>query len=94
MLADRVIGIIFGIIEFLLAVRFVLQILGANAGAQFVAWLLSVSGSLVAPFEGAFPVISLGGSSQIDLSLVLAMIVYAILAWLIARLLAFLWSAL
>jgi hypothetical protein len=93
MLAERVINVIVGIIELLLAVRLVLELLGANAGAPFVAWLYNASWNLVAPFSGAFPSISLGGNSLIDFSTVFAMIAYAVLAWIVIKLVYFIFNA-
>jgi hypothetical protein len=92
-LAERVINVIVGIIELLLAVRLVLELLGANANAGFIAWIYNASWNLVAPFSGAFPSISLGGNSLIDFSTVLAMIVYAILGWIVIKLVFFVFNA-
>jgi hypothetical protein len=92
-LAERVINVIVGIIELLLAIRLVLELLGANAGAPFIAWIYNASWSLVAPFSGAFPSISLGGNSLIDFSTVLAMIAYAILGWIVVKLVFFVFNA-
>jgi len=93
-LASRVINVIVSIIELLLALRLVLELLGANTGAAFIAWIYNASAGLVAPFAGAFPSISLGGNSEIDFSTVLAMLAYAILGWLVIKLLAFIFAAL
>ena len=90
--AARVINVIVGLVELLLALRFVLELLGANSGAAFVAWVYSASGNLVAPFAGAFPSISIG-TGLIDIPTVLAMIAYAILGWLIIRLVYFVFGA-
>ena len=93
-LASRVINVIVSIIELLLALRLVLELLDANPGAAFIAWIYNTSYGLVSPFQGAFPSISLGGNSVIDLSTVLAMIAYAILGWLVIKLLSFIFTAL
>jgi hypothetical protein len=93
-LAERVINVIVGIIELLLAIRLVLELLGASAGAPFVAWIYDASWNLVAPFSGAFPSISLGSASLIDFSTILAMIAYAALGWIVTRLVFFVFSSL
>jgi hypothetical protein len=77
----------------LLAIRLVLELLGANASAPFIAWIYNASASLVAPFQGAFPSLYLSGGYIIDLSAILAMIVYAVIAWLVIRLIAFVFSS-
>ncbi|MBV9159394.1 MAG: YggT family protein [Candidatus Kaiserbacteria bacterium] len=92
MYATRLLSAIFGLIEFLLVLRFVLELLGANPSSQFVAWVYSVSGSLLAPFAGAFPNWDLGGFT-IDLSVIFAMIGYAIIFGLISWVLSLLFSA-
>lgn len=90
----RVVNIVIGIIELLLAVRIVLELLGASASAPFVAWLYDASGGLVAPFSGAFPPINLGNGYLIDLSAILAMIAYVVIAWIVVRLFEFAFSSL
>jgi YGGT family len=90
----RVVNIVLSIVELLLAVRIVLELLGANAGAPFIAWLYGASGGLVAPFEGAFPSLTLGNGYLIDLSAIFAMIAYAVIAWLVIKLFEFAFSSL
>ncbi len=93
LLAERVISIVLGLIELLLAVRLVLELLGANSSSAFVAWLYAASGNLVAPFVGAFPSLYLSGGSTIDISAILAMITYAVIAWLVVRLIGFIFAS-
>lgn len=82
-LVSRIVGAVFGIIGFLLAVRIVLELLGASASAPFVAWVYSVTGGLMGPFAGAFPNLSLGGF-VLDISAIFAMIGYAIIYGLVS----------
>jgi len=89
----RVINVVVGIVELLLALRLVLEFLGANSGSSFIAWVYTASGGLVAPFQGAFPSISLGNGSLLDFAAILAMIAYVILGWLVIRLTAFVFSS-
>jgi hypothetical protein len=93
MLVARIVNLIVGLIEFALAVRIVLELLGASASSQFVAWVYSITASLMGPFVGAFPGISLGSSSFIDVNAILAMITYAIIGWVVIRLLSFIFSS-
>jgi len=83
----RVITFVVSAIEFLLALRLILVALGANSSAQFVAWIYSVTGSLIAPFSGAFPNLSLGGF-VLELSTLFAMIGYALIGWVVIRLIS------
>lgn len=80
----NVVYAIIGIIQFMLALRLVLVLLGANPTAEFVAWVFSVTDRLAAPFLGSFPALNLGGFI-IELSIIFAMIGYAIIGWLIMR---------
>ena len=81
---SQIVYAVIGIIQFMLALRLVLVLLGANPAAEFVAWVYSVTGRLAAPFLGAFPALNLGGF-VIELSIIFAMIGYAIIGWLIMR---------
>ncbi|MEA2640083.1 MAG: hypothetical protein QOF51_1477 [Chloroflexota bacterium] len=77
--------LLFGFIEALIAIRFVLRALGANPQSGFAAAIYAVTGPLVAPFSGIFGVPQFNGS-VLEPHSVVAIIVYALLAWLIARL--------
>ena len=81
-MVTRIVNTVFGIIGFMLALRVILVLLGASASAPFVAWIYSVTGSLMGPFVGAFPNLSLGGL-VLDISALFAMIGYAIIGWLV-----------
>ncbi|MDO8481693.1 MAG: YggT family protein [bacterium] len=85
----RLINGIIGIIEAVLSLRLVLELLGASPSARFIAFVYQITDGLLGPFAGAFPSFSLGGNFVIDLSIIVAMIGYAILGWLIIRLLSF-----
>lgn len=49
---SQAIYLIFGIVEVLIAIRFVLRLLGANAEAGFASLINRISTPLVAPFAG------------------------------------------
>jgi hypothetical protein len=57
----KVVDTIIGLIEFMLALRLVLQLLSANPSSAFVAWVYDLTGSIMGPFVGAFPAVSLAG---------------------------------
>ena len=84
---SRIINGIFGLIEFMLVLRFVLEVLGASPAAPFIAWVYGVTNALVAPFAGAFATFYIG-TIPIDVSVIIAMIGYALIGWLILRLLS------
>ena len=87
-MASRVIQLvylIFGLIEGLILIRFVLKALGANASAGFAQFIYGVTAPLVAPFYGLFGNPAAQGS-VLEVHSIVALIVYALLAWLIVRL--------
>jgi len=76
---------IFGLIQGLIAIRFVLKALGANPSAGFAQFIYSISDGLVSPFVNLFANPTYQGTT-FELSSLIAFIVYALLAWLIGRL--------
>ena len=85
----QLVNVLVGIIEAAFAVRIVLELFGASPSAPFIAWIYGVTGSLLGPFAGAFPNLSLGGGYVVDVVAILAMIVYAVIGWIIIQLLSF-----
>jgi hypothetical protein len=76
---------IFGLIEGLIAIRFVLKALGANPSAGFADFIYGITYPLVLPFVGLFGNPSAQGS-VLELHSIVALIVYALVAWLLAKL--------
>lgn len=83
--AAQVIYTIGGIVEALILIRAILELLAANPGAGFTSLIYNITDPLVAPFQGVFPTPQTHGS-VLDLAAVLAIIVYALLTWAVARL--------
>lgn len=75
-----------GLVEVLLAFRFVLKLLGANAGAGFTDFIYTVTGPFTAPFVAVFKVSKAQGSI-FEWTTLLAMFVYWVIAWGIIKLL-------
>lgn len=84
--AAQIIYTIFGILEMLILIRAVLKLLGANPDAGFSNLIYGITGPFVAPFQGVFPTPQSNGS-VLEVASLLAILVYALLAWGIARLL-------
>jgi hypothetical protein len=76
---------VFGLIEGLIAIRFVLKALGANPSAGFAQFIYGITNVLVAPFVGLFGSPQAQGS-VLELNSLIALVVYALVAWLLARL--------
>lgn len=87
LLTRRIIYYVLDAFLILLAFRFVLRAFSANAGSLFVEFIYSVTDPLVFPFSGIFPTTSLTSGSQLEWPVLVAMAVYAVLAYGIVRLL-------
>lgn len=68
-----------GVVEGILALRFVLKLFGANAGNGFVSWVYEMSGVLLDPFRGIFPAKVFENRYVLEFSTVFAMLIYALL---------------
>ncbi len=85
----NIIWYIYGLIAIILAFRFVLKIAGANASNAFVNFIYTVSKVFSAPFDSIFGVTSASSgsvSSVFEPSILVAIGVYALVAWGIAKL--------
>lgn len=83
----QIVWYILGIIELLLAFRFVLKLLGANPAAGFTSFIYSVSYVLAAPFLAVFRSSRVTEGNVFEWTTLLAMVVYGIIAWGIVKLL-------
>lgn len=82
------INFLFGLIEGLLGLRVILKLFGANVAAPFVNWVYGVTAPLLAPFKGAFPAPALERGFVIEFTALFAMLVYALVAYLLLELVA------
>ncbi len=76
----RVVYWVFGVIEALLALRFLLKLGSANTAAPFVRFVYDLSRGLMDPFYRVFPTMRVE-RIVFDWSILLAMLVYALVAW-------------
>jgi len=83
--AQRVIWFIAGVINALIAIRFILLLLGANQSAGFVDFIYGITAVLVAPFVGIFGQPTFG-QFMFDWSSILAIVVYSLIAWGLTKL--------
>jgi len=74
-----------GLVEALLAFRFVLKLLGANPDAGFSAFIYAVTYVFAAPFLNVFRVTQVAGS-VVEWTTILSMFVYWALAFAIIKL--------
>ena len=83
--AGQIVYFAFGVLEALLIIRLIMKLLGANPDAGFSQLIYGITFPFVGLFQGVFP--NAGGNSGVlELSTLLAIIVYALVAWGIVRL--------
>src|SRR5688572_3688630 len=80
-LSVRIVSYILGVIEVILAIRFLLALFGANRANDFANFVFSVSQPLVQPFFSLFGYTPRYGSSQLEMYTWVAMLIYAVIAW-------------
>ncbi len=76
----QVVWYILGLLEAILAFRFVLKLLGANPTAGFTDFIYDISGLFVNPFINVFRVTRVEGA-VFEWTTLLAMLVYLLIAW-------------
>jgi len=85
--ARRVVWFIAGFIMVVLALRFLFLLLGANQGNGFVDFIYNLGGFFAAPFDGIFSFAPSYGRSFFDINSLVAIALYGLIAWGIAKLL-------
>lgn len=86
---EYIVYFFFGAVDVLLAFRLVLKLMGASASSAFVRLVYGVSGIFILPFEGIFRKGFSQGietTSVLEPSTLVAIIVYAVLAWGVVKL--------
>src|SRR6266480_5224437 len=76
----RIVYFVLGVLEIILLLRLIFRLLGANQSSDFVMFLYNLSRVFVAPFNGIFNDQALG-RSVFEISTLVAMLVYALIAW-------------
>jgi hypothetical protein len=87
----RVVNIVyflFGAVELLLVVRVVLHLIGANPGNGFANFIDVLSSPFVALFASLMQNPTLSETAVLELTTIIAMLVWAIVGWLVGR---FIW---
>lgn len=81
----RVVSFVFGAIEILIAMRFVLLLLGANAATGFVSFIYDLSSIFMAPFNAVLETTTTSGA-MFEWSALVALAVYALIGWGLVKL--------
>jgi len=85
-----VISLVFGLVEILVGLRFVLLLLGASLESGFVTWVYDASHPLVAPFGTVFGHVSqvIPGTipgSYFETASLVALVIYGLVGGLLVR---------
>jgi uncharacterized protein YggT (Ycf19 family) len=82
--ATQLIWLLLGLLEAVIALRVVFKLIAVNAANPFAALLYNVSDLFVAPFASLTSAPAAGGM-VLEISSILAMIIYLLIAWGIER---------
>ncbi len=80
----QLIWLFLGILEALIVLRIGLKLIGANPASPIVALIYGVTYLFLFPFEGMVVTPS-AGSMVLELSSLFAMLIYALIAWAVER---------
>ena len=83
--ATQLIWLLLGILEMVLALRFIFKLIGVNAANTFASFIYGLTNLFVAPFASLTGAPSAGGM-VFEFSTLIAMIVYALVGWAVERL--------
>ena len=81
---SQLIWLLFGIVEGLIGLRVLLKLIGANPDNGFASFIYNAAALFLAPFFGLIGSPSAGGM-VLEVPSLIAMLVYALLGWLIMR---------
>jgi hypothetical protein len=87
--ARRVVKYVLGILEALLVFRLMLKLFGANPGSGFVSFIYSITQVFLVPFTAIFRNATTEGieaKAVFEPGTIIAMIVYALIAWGVIKL--------
>jgi uncharacterized protein YggT (Ycf19 family) len=78
--------LVFGIIDGLLLIRLLLKLLGANPLAGFSTFIYGITDFFMGPFRNLLPTVGSGSGAVFEMSVVIAIMVYALIGWALVRL--------
>ena len=82
--ATQLVWLLFGILEALIALRIGLKLIGANPANPFSGLVYGFTSLFLFPFTGLVGTPAAGGM-VLEISSVIAMVVYALIAWALER---------
>lgn len=84
--ATQLVWLVFGVLEALIALRIGLKLIAANPGSPIAAFIYGFTDLFLLPFAGLVGTPSTGGM-VLEVTSVIAMVVYALIAWALERIL-------
>ena len=85
------IWLVFGVLEALIGLRFFLMLIGANPASPFAQLIYTFTDLFMWPFAGLIGSPSIGGL-VLEIPAIIAMIIYALLAWVIVSIVGILFT--
>jgi len=85
--STQIIYFVLGLVEVMLGLRFLLRLIDAEATTGFTSFIYNFTNPFVVPFNGIFNDQTLNRGGILELSTVVAMVIYALVAYGIAKLL-------
>ena len=82
--ATRLVWLLFGILEALIALRIGLKLIGANPASPIAVFIYGFTSLFLFPFTGLTGTPAAGGM-VLEVSSMIAMLVYALIAWALER---------
>ncbi len=82
--ATQIIWLLLGLLEAVIALRVVFKLIAVNAANPFATLLYNVTNLFVAPFASLTGSLAVGGM-VLEISSIIAMIVYLLIAWALER---------
>jgi uncharacterized protein YggT (Ycf19 family) len=83
--ARRLVWLLFGVLQAVIALRIVLLLLGANEGNDLVAFITVVSDPFIEPFRGMFSLDEVSGASGsvLDVAAIVALVAWTLVEALV-----------
>ena len=82
---QRVVYFLLDVLLVVLATRFILRLFGASAANDFVGTIYGLTYPVVVPFSGIFGPVESTGAAAFEISTLIAMMVFGVLAYALAR---------
>jgi len=83
--ATQLIWLLLGILEGLLALRFLLKLIAANPESPIAAFIYAISGLFLGPFRG-LTTTPVAGGMVLEISTLFALLIYGLVGWAVERL--------